>query len=122
LTGIKASIHLFPWREQWQNAPPIPWKIAAFWIRRIHENGFDVGVHGIDYTTLEGIKKEFDTSGRYFTLSQIGIRMHYLRRNEATLGFMEAAGYRYDSSVRLPEGPSKPGISGNFRCISWTGI
>jgi peptidoglycan/xylan/chitin deacetylase (PgdA/CDA1 family) len=82
---------------------------AAYWIRRIHENGFDVGVHGIDYATPEGVKKEFDTFRQILPGVDFGIRMHYLRRNEATLGYMEAAGYMFDSSVRMPEGPFRNG-------------
>jgi peptidoglycan/xylan/chitin deacetylase (PgdA/CDA1 family) len=84
-------------------------KNAAYWIRRIHENGFDVGVHGIDYTTLEGVQKEFETFRQILPGIPFGIRMHYLRHNEDTLGFMDAAGYRFDTSVREQKRPYKTG-------------
>ena len=84
-------------------------KNAAYWIKRIHENGFDVGVHGIDYTTMDGVQKEFETFRQILPDVPFGIRMHYLRRNEDTLGFMEAAGYQFDSSIRVHEGPFKTG-------------
>lgn len=84
-------------------------KNAAYWIKRIHENGFDVGVHGIEFNTIEGVKKEYETFRKILPGVPFGIRMHYLRHNEDTLGFMEAAGYRFDSSVRINEGPYKKG-------------
>ncbi len=84
-------------------------KNAAFWIKRIHENGFDVGVHGIDYDTMEGVQKEFETFRQILPGIPFGIRMHYLRRNKDTLGFMNAAGYRFDSSIREAESPFKTG-------------
>jgi hypothetical protein len=84
-------------------------KNAAYWIKRIHENGFDTGVHGIDFMTLEGVQKEFETFRQILPAVPFGVRMHYLRHNKDTLGFMDDAGYRFDSSVREPEGPFKKG-------------
>lgn len=82
---------------------------AAYWIKRIHENGFDVGVHGIDFNTAEGVRKEYDTFRQILPGISFGIRMHYLRQNENTLGFMADAGYLFDTSVRRVEGPYKKG-------------
>jgi hypothetical protein len=82
---------------------------AALWIRRIHENGFEAGVHGIDFETMNGVYREFETFRRILPGVPFGIRMHYLRHNEETLGFMDASGYTFDSSVRKPEGPYKAG-------------
>lgn len=82
---------------------------ATYWIKRIHENGFDVGVHGIEFTSGEGVQKEFETFRQILPDFPFGIRMHYLRHNEDTLGFMNDAGYRFDSSVRLYQAPYKTG-------------
>jgi peptidoglycan/xylan/chitin deacetylase (PgdA/CDA1 family) len=82
-------------------------KNATYWIRRIHENGFDTGVHGIDFGTMDGVRHEFETFRQILPDISFGIRMHYLRRNEDTLAFMNAAGYRFDTSIREPGGPFK---------------
>jgi hypothetical protein len=84
-------------------------KNAAIWIRKIHENGFDVGVHGIDYSALDEVRKELETFRQILPDVPAGIRMHYLRHNEDTLGFMEVAGYFFDSSIREHAAPYKTG-------------
>ncbi|MCX6243664.1 MAG: hypothetical protein NTU98_03070 [Bacteroidetes bacterium] len=82
---------------------------AAYWIKRIHENGFETGVHGIGYSTPDAVKKEFETFQQILPGVPFGIRMHYLRHDENTLKFMDAAGYRFDSSIREHKAPYKVG-------------
>jgi hypothetical protein len=82
---------------------------AADWIKRIHDNGFEVGVHGIGYLTEEAVKKEFETFRRVLPGIPFGIRMHYLRYDENTLDHMNKAGYRFDSSIRIYRPPYKTG-------------
>jgi len=71
---------------------------AAYWINRIRERGFQVGVHGIRFESLAGIQEEYDVFHELSGMDSFGIRMHYLRRNEDTLSNLEAAGYDFDSS------------------------
>jgi len=74
-------------------------KNAECWIKQIIARGFDVGVHGIEFNNLEGIKKEYDTFQKLSGLKKFGIRMHYLRNCENTLEFLNEAGYLFDSTI-----------------------
>ena len=74
-------------------------KSAEYWIKRIEENGFDVGVHGICYKNFYWIKKEYETFKRICNCDSFGIRMHYLRLDDDTLKYLSQAGYMFDSSV-----------------------
>jgi glycosyltransferase involved in cell wall biosynthesis/peptidoglycan/xylan/chitin deacetylase (PgdA/CDA1 family) len=71
---------------------------AEYWTRKILRRGFDVGVHGIDFDSLDAVKKEFETFKRISGLDEFGIRMHYLRTDEATFEYMAQAGYLFDAS------------------------
>jgi len=72
---------------------------ASYWIKRILDNGFDVGVHGIDYDNYEAVKKEYDTFKRISGLDRFGIRMHYLRTDQKTYDYMSKAGYIFDATL-----------------------
>jgi len=78
---------------------------AAYWIKRIVANGFDVGVHGICYTDPEGIRKEFETFAQIVGHREFGVRMHYLRLNANTLRYLAEAGYIFDSSLYRLDNP-----------------
>ncbi len=82
---------------------------AAPWIRKIIENGFDVGVHGIAFDSLTGLKKEFSDFKLISGLENFGVRMHYLRQDKNTLFSLEQAGYVFDSTEYKNEGPFKIG-------------
>jgi len=84
-------------------------KNAGQWIREIEQQGFDVGVHGINYDTLEGIKREKQTFGQISRATSFGIRMHYLRTSVDTLGFLDEAGYLFDSSIYQLKNPFQVG-------------
>jgi len=71
---------------------------ATYWIKRILDNGFDVGVHGIDYDNFEAVKKEYDTFKRISGLDSFGIRMHYLRTDQKTYDYLAKAGYLFDAT------------------------
>ena len=64
----------------------------------VKNSGFDVGVHGICFENIQGIKKErkafFDLLGFVPT----GIRMHYVRYNQETFENLNKAGYLFDST------------------------
>ncbi len=83
-----------------------PLEKAKFWAKKIDNEGFDVGVHGIEFDNFEGIKKEYD---RLYDIIKkpIGMRMHYLRNDEKTLNFLADAGYLYDSTTIGDKDPYK---------------
>jgi len=87
---------------------------AEYWIKKIVEQGFDVGVHGIAYDNYELIKTEFDTFKKISDLKTFGIRMHYLRHNEYTLDFLNKTGYLFDSSIYELKNPYKVGSLWEF--------
>ena len=67
-------------------------------IMRVHERGFDIGVHGIEYQDYEGMKREFDTFKKIAGFDPCGIRMHYVRYDEQTFDKLNQIGYSFDTS------------------------
>jgi hypothetical protein len=78
---------------------------SQYWIKKIKEKGFDVGVHGVEFNNLEGIKKEYETFKKISGLSAFGIRMHYLRNCEDTIKCLNETGYTFDSTTFKMENP-----------------
>ena len=74
-------------------------EVAAEWVRRIHAQGFAVGVHGVAFEDLNDIRREYATFRESTQSEPAGVRMHYLRTCDATLGWLARAGYAFDSSV-----------------------
>lgn len=62
----------------------------------VHANGFLVGVHGIDYESFDGIKREYDTFVSTMGFAPCGIRMHYVRFNDETFKKLDEVGYIFD--------------------------
>lgn len=82
---------------------------AAFWIRRILSEGFDVGVHGIEFENTKDIGQEH---GRFLEIcgqNGFGVRMHCLARDEGTLNRLAEAEYSFDSSVMSLQAPYRIG-------------
>ncbi|MAC96395.1 MAG: hypothetical protein CMC96_12945 [Flavobacteriales bacterium] len=77
------------------------------WAPKILKRGYEVGVHGISFDNYEAIKMEFDIFKEITKMSDFGIRMHYLRKNDETLDFIEKAGYLYDATPQGFENPYK---------------
>ena len=67
-------------------------------IAMVNDNGFDVGVHGINYQDKHKIKEEYDTFVNVMGYKPCGLRMHYVRFNENTFDFANQAGYVFDST------------------------
>ena len=65
-------------------------------IRLVHDRGFLVGVHGIDYQTFDGIQSEHDAFYNLVGFEPCGIRMHYVRFDEETFYKLSRAGYYFD--------------------------
>jgi hypothetical protein len=84
-------------------------KDAEFWIKKILQNKFDVGLHGIAFDNLEDIKKEYNIFKKISKLDDFGIRMHYLRNNKNTVEYLNMAGYIFDSTLFEFQNPYKIG-------------
>ena len=82
-------------------------ELSKYWIKKILEEGFDVGVHGIAYNNLSGVKEEFDIFKQISGLEKFGIRMHYLRNSATTVDLISKAGYHFDSTLYKIEQPYK---------------
>jgi hypothetical protein len=67
-------------------------------IKFVYDNGFAVGVHGIDYQNTEGMKKEFETFRNLMGFSPCGIRMHYVRFDDSTFSKLALTGYNFDTT------------------------
>lgn len=67
-------------------------------IERVLENGFDAGVHGVDYQKTANIRREHDDFAKLSKTSVFGLRNHYVRFDEDTFEKMDKAGYLFDST------------------------
>lgn len=67
-------------------------------IRMVDNEGFDVGVHGIEYESIEGMKKEFDDFKKIIGREDFGIRMHYVRFNDKTFENLSKCNYLFDTT------------------------
>ncbi len=67
-------------------------------ILKVHERGFAVGVHGIEYQDPAGMEKEYDTFKQVTGLEPCGIRMHYVRYDEKTFEKLNSIGYAFDTT------------------------
>ncbi|MDQ3047213.1 MAG: hypothetical protein M3R27_06660 [Bacteroidota bacterium] len=87
---------------------------AAVWIEKISKRNIEIGVHGIDFESFETVKREYDIFNQYAAGNSFGMRMHYVRKNENTLKFMEQSGYTYDSTENSFRNPYKIGNMWEF--------
>ena len=67
-------------------------------IKKVHERGFAVGVHGIEYQDFEGMKKEYETFRKITGIEPCGIRMHYVRFDDKTFEKLNEIGYIFDTT------------------------
>lgn len=67
-------------------------------VKMVKDKGLNAGIHGIAFENYDDMKAEYDKFSRLHGISDFGIRMHYLRRNENTLGHMKKAGYLFDTT------------------------
>jgi hypothetical protein len=77
------------------------------------KGGCELGVHGID--AWHSVAKGRDELGRIAAVtgeSSIGVRMHWLLRDENTFRTLEEAGFAYDSTVGYNETIGYPGCAG----------
>lgn len=68
-------------------------------ISRVLKNGFDVGVHGIDFLNKDRMQKEHDDFIKASGLLDFGIRNHYVRYGLNTFTYMNEVDYIFDSTL-----------------------
>ena len=71
---------------------------AAPVIKRVLENGFAVGVHGVDYLDVLKMQAEHDAFAEISGQKQFGVRNHYVRFDGETFQKMDEVGYLFDST------------------------
>ena len=84
-------------------------KDAEFWIKKILQKRFDVGLHGIAFDNCENINNEYKIFKKISKLNDFGIRIHYLRNSKDTLRSLNSAGYIFDSTLFKFQNPFKFG-------------
>ncbi|MES2568222.1 MAG: hypothetical protein V4565_15215 [Bacteroidota bacterium] len=87
---------------------------SSFWIQKLLQRGFEVGVHGIEFESFEKINSEYSLFSKISNQSRFGSRMHYIRTNEQTFSNMAKAGYLFDSSEMGFKAPYKIGSMWEF--------
>lgn len=82
---------------------------AKYWIDRILSQGFDVGVHGIEYDSFDRMEEENLVFHSLTGLTKFGVRIHYLRTSPHTMRSLNELGYVFDSSQRGLKNPHRLG-------------
>ena len=67
-------------------------------IKSVDQMGFDVGVHGIEYDSLQEMKEEHDAFSAIIGRNDFGIRMHYVRYSDNTFKYLDECGYVFDTT------------------------
>lgn len=67
-------------------------------IHDVESNGFDVGVHGIAYNTINKMMDEYKAFSEIVGYKDFGIRMHYVRFDDCTFDYLNKCGYLFDST------------------------
>ncbi len=87
---------------------------ALVWIEQMKSRGCEIGVHGIRYENSDSVKNELNSFLKLSGLTNAGMRMHYVKRNEDSLNYFNEAGYSYDSTIHTFENPYKIGNMWEF--------
>jgi hypothetical protein len=70
------------------------------WTKTLQKSGCELGVHGIDsWHDAEKGREELVRIASVTGESEIGVRMHWLLRDQNTFRVLEEAGYAYDSTA-----------------------
>jgi peptidoglycan/xylan/chitin deacetylase (PgdA/CDA1 family) len=73
-------------------------KSAERVIHYIKGQGFDIGVHGVEYADYEKMAQEYKRFKTIVGDYLFGMRMHYVRKDETTLRKLDDLGYVFDST------------------------
>src|SRR5439155_20026993 len=72
------------------------------------------GLHGMEFNDVARIKREHAKFQKLSGLENFGIRMHYIRCDENTLGFLSQTGYTYDTTECAFRDPYRIGAMREF--------
>jgi len=112
--GLPATYFLIPFKRRPGDNTPGPrasLRATAYdvgdlpeWTDTLQKQGCEIGVHGIDaWHSVENGREELARIRAVARTSEIGIRMHWLLREEHTPYVLEQAGFDYDSTVGYNE-------------------
>ena len=74
------------------------------WSAKLLESGCEIGVHGIDaWHSVESGREELSRVRAITGDQRVGVRMHWLVRDDTTFPVLEASGYAYDSTAGYNE-------------------
>lgn len=85
------------------NTLAYPAEAAKPHIEYIVKNNLNVGIHGIEHRDFDKMKLEYDKFVKIHNISNIGIRMHYLRKDSSTFFNMYKIGYIFDTTEYSPD-------------------
>ena len=90
------------------------------WTARLMAEGCEIGVHGIDaWHSVDKGREELKRVAAVTGRPEMGIRVHWLLRDENTYQVLEDAGYAYDSTAGYNEAPGyRCGTTQTFRPLS----
>ncbi len=82
---------------------------AVIWMEQVINRGCELNLYGINFEEKEEIKNERELFFKLSKLEPSGIRIHNLHNNQSTLFNLNAAGYKFDSTMHAFENPYKVG-------------
>jgi hypothetical protein len=86
-------------RHARRRAAPYDLDDARPWIARLHDDGFEIGVHGLDaWIDAEDGAGELERIANLAGSAELGIRMHWLCFDEGSWARLDEAGYVYDAT------------------------
>jgi peptidoglycan/xylan/chitin deacetylase (PgdA/CDA1 family) len=130
--GFRSTFFVIPFRDHAGLRPHSQrsaWRAAPYdindvrdQIRTLRQDGFEIGVHGIDAWADEGRgREELERVAEATGDTEIGVRMHWLWFDEDSAARLERAGYAYDSTCGYNETVGfKAGTAQVFRPLSTT--
>ncbi len=87
---------------------------ALVWIEQMKCRSCEIGVHGMSFDNVVDVRSERDAFVKLSGLTNAGMRMHYVKRNDESLKYFSEAGYKYDSTIHAFENPYKIGSMWEF--------
>jgi hypothetical protein len=127
--GLKAAFYFIPSSDEPNNCCyQITDRKILKLIKKIHKNGFEIGVHGTyqsynDKNKIFNQKCEFEKilEKKSINLKLKGNRQHFLRwDSQVTPDYLDAAGFVYDTSGGYADFPGfRYGTSKEFSMWSW---
>ena len=82
-----------------------PLQHAEKHVPRVIARGFEAGVHGIAFADKDAMAEEYRRFAEISGRDDFGIRMHYLRQDDATFRKMAELGYRFDATTQGARDP-----------------